>query len=665
MTLFDNRTDMEEKVFKQLRSYLETENNRFYYSFTYDMTHNLQDNFLYSLAPNKSKKIKFESADFPLFKWNDFCAANFKKAAPKQVQMDKWVIKMIHGYYEEMIIELFANIITVHIISRRMIQNAGTRYNRRGLNPDGFPANFVETEQIVANQTISSKIKPICTSFVQVRGSVPLYWFQDPSIFNPKPEINIREADIRLVGSNKHFSDMIGLYGRNIFCLNLMKSRPHKKSNKEEVLSECFEGLTKKLKKMDRDFENIEYEHIDLKNSIKEDQDNFFNTAFKLAENLTDRFSFFELNGFSSLCEKGEVSIKYQDGIARLNCVDCLDRTNFMQNIVSECAFIKQLKVAIRFKPEEKLEVSPKIIQNYQLIWRNNGDTIALQYGGSKAHQQKDRNVAEVAFQSVKRHLANTFKDNMKQFQMSIFLGDFIPSDETWDNKVSSRYEPSRKIIKKLQDNELFGVHLDDYWRKLTIRGGRKVNETVLIVPILQIANLAVKQPFKELLTKPKIFENRKNMISELAEKKIFRGTEPKTEEEEEDKGLPDALKMKKKKQVDGEKGQSEQEAEIINQIGEINDLNEESSLVNFFKDSESQVSNRQAEYSDVKKKFYDSISTFDEKEEFIFNQRGEDIITENIMNTYDVFTIAEEVVYIHSRRRQFHISSKSIRNRI
>ena len=41
----------------------------------------------------------------------------------------------------------------------------------RGVDDDGHVANYVETEQLV---TMDSA----CTSFLQIRGSVPLFWEQ-------------------------------------------------------------------------------------------------------------------------------------------------------------------------------------------------------------------------------------------------------------------------------------------------------------------------------------------------------------------------------------------------------------------------------------------------------------------------------------------------------
>lgn len=47
---------------------------------------------------------------------------------------------------------------------------AGTRYNVRGIDADGHVANFVEVEQCVC-------VNGALTSFVQTRGSVPLFWY--------------------------------------------------------------------------------------------------------------------------------------------------------------------------------------------------------------------------------------------------------------------------------------------------------------------------------------------------------------------------------------------------------------------------------------------------------------------------------------------------------
>lgn len=53
----------------------------------------------------------------------------------------------------------------------------------------GDVANEVETEQIVHDASVMSFIAGSYSSYVQVRGSVPLYWSQDISTMMPKPPI--------------------------------------------------------------------------------------------------------------------------------------------------------------------------------------------------------------------------------------------------------------------------------------------------------------------------------------------------------------------------------------------------------------------------------------------------------------------------------------------
>ena len=65
------------------------------------------------------------------------------------------------------------------------VLNLGTRFLKRGANKNGDVANEVETEQILADSSISSFEKASVTSFVQIRGSVPGNWSQDTTTMVP------------------------------------------------------------------------------------------------------------------------------------------------------------------------------------------------------------------------------------------------------------------------------------------------------------------------------------------------------------------------------------------------------------------------------------------------------------------------------------------------
>lgn len=62
------------------------------------------------------------------------------------------------------------------------------RYLKRGVNEKGRVANDVETEQIVSEE-IPGVTSTQISSVVQNRGSIPLFWSQETSKLNIKPDI--------------------------------------------------------------------------------------------------------------------------------------------------------------------------------------------------------------------------------------------------------------------------------------------------------------------------------------------------------------------------------------------------------------------------------------------------------------------------------------------
>jgi hypothetical protein len=81
----------------------------------------------------------------------------------------------------------------LYLISRRSRFRAGTRYFRRGIDHDGHVANFNETEQIVTISSQADLNKAATTlSFVQIRGSVPVFWAEINTL-RYKPDLQIMD----------------------------------------------------------------------------------------------------------------------------------------------------------------------------------------------------------------------------------------------------------------------------------------------------------------------------------------------------------------------------------------------------------------------------------------------------------------------------------------
>lgn len=66
------------------------------------------------------------------------------------------------------------------------------RYLKRGVSVHGKVANDCEMEQIVQ---LDCGPHATFASYVQMRGSIPTYWYQETSVTNPKPPILVDRID--------------------------------------------------------------------------------------------------------------------------------------------------------------------------------------------------------------------------------------------------------------------------------------------------------------------------------------------------------------------------------------------------------------------------------------------------------------------------------------
>lgn len=74
--------------------------------------------------------------------WNYFLVREFYQTLKRH----KWVMPVIHGYIEQKNFIESGNKFAFVLISRRSRIFAGTRFLRRGINHEGYVANWVEVE---------------------------------------------------------------------------------------------------------------------------------------------------------------------------------------------------------------------------------------------------------------------------------------------------------------------------------------------------------------------------------------------------------------------------------------------------------------------------------------------------------------------------------------
>ncbi|XP_018431365.1 PREDICTED: phosphatidylinositide phosphatase SAC2-like, partial [Nanorana parkeri] len=179
------------------------DSDSFYYSRTYDLTNTVQR----QSASEKSGLPLWQRVDERFF-WNRHMLRDLIDLQDQQGEF--WILPVIQGFVQ--IEELVVNYnessddeksspetppqenvcvddlhprFLVAVISRRSRHRAGryVGYKRRGVDKSGHVANYVETEQFihVHNHTLS---------FVQTRGSVPVFWSQVGYRYNPRPRLD-------------------------------------------------------------------------------------------------------------------------------------------------------------------------------------------------------------------------------------------------------------------------------------------------------------------------------------------------------------------------------------------------------------------------------------------------------------------------------------------
>lgn len=384
-----------------------------------------------------------------------------------------WILYIVHGFIEQSNLNIFGRAVYVTLIARRSNRYAGTRFLKRGANVHGDVANEVETEQIVHDSMLSSFAHGRFSSFVQMRGSIPGYWSQDISKMVPKPAISVNISDPYAEIPAKHFNNLFRRYGSPIMILNLVKKREKKKH--ESLLTEEISNAVKYLNQFLPPEHCIQYFHLDMARMNKGADPKVLDKLTAIARTVLRRTGVFlscDIEGVNAGAP-GHQSGMLQTGIVRVNCVDCLDRTNTAQFAIGKCVLAHQLYI-LGLLATPVLEFDSDCIRLLEGLYEDHGDTLALQYGGSQlVHRIKTyRKTAPWSshgndiMQTLSRYYSNTFSDAEKQNTMNLFLGLFIPDvnrPPIWDypndyhlhHPESVFYMPNYRSLTKWWDNDV------------------------------------------------------------------------------------------------------------------------------------------------------------------------------------------------------------------
>ncbi|KAI1758948.1 SacI homology domain-containing protein [Hypoxylon sp. FL1150] len=299
----------------------------------------------------------------------------------------------------------------ITIMSRRSTKRAGLRYLRRGIDENGFAANYVETEQILSSPTWDPASKIF--SFVQVRGSIPLFFTQSPYSLKPIPVLQHSPA-ANFRAFKKHFELMGKAYGP-IQLVNLVE-----KHGVESIIGNEYEKAVNKLNEQKTEgIPPVAFEWFDFHSACR-------GMKFENVSLLLDTLGR-EIEKMGSTVERSGQIDRKQNGVLRTNCMDCLDRTNVCQSSVGKFMLDLQLK-------EEGFDMTTQIDQEnswFNTLWADNGDAISKQYASTAAmkgdytrtRKRDYRGMVNDLGLSLTRFYNGMVNDYFSQAAIDFFLG--------------------------------------------------------------------------------------------------------------------------------------------------------------------------------------------------------------------------------------------------
>ncbi|CAN6239230.1 unnamed protein product [Urochloa humidicola] len=496
------QSSKDENRYKKILSTLDLRKD-FFFSYSYHIMRSLQKNLS---DPHQEGWMLYET----MFVWNEFLTHRIRNCLRNSL----WTVALVHGFFKQDKFSISGKDIMLTLIARRSRHYAGTRYLKRGVNEKGRVANDVETEQIVYEAVPGpSEV----SSVVQNRGSIPLLWSQETSKLNLKPNIILHEMDKDYEATKLHFENLRARYGNPIIILNLIKTR----ERRESILRREFDKAIKIINKSLSEENHLRFLHWDLHQNSQGKPTNVLDVLLKVAFRALSLTEFFYcqvapssettahwptlLSGLDPyLCDDdnsnsdntecseivGHISQedisgssdssgnataedkvenselpplkppKFQKGVLRTNCIDCLDRTNVAQYAYGLAALGHQLH-ALGFIESPELGLEAPLAHHLMHFYERMGDTLAVQYSGSAAHNKifsakrghlKLFIQSQEFFRTLQRHYSNTCIDANKQAAINLFLGYFLPQQgkpALWELESSSEEH----------NNELFVDH--------------------------------------------------------------------------------------------------------------------------------------------------------------------------------------------------------------
>eukprot|EP01137_Pigoraptor_chileana_P014257 Opistho-2@4976 len=392
--------DTEERMYlSMLNSVLGSD--AFYYSYSYDLTHSMQR---IHGSDERFKQASISDRADHRFYWNRHLQDDFSSIP----ELKNFVLPVMHGFVSINPCAIKNKPFDFIIITRRSCLRQGTRFNARGIDEFGNVANFAETEQIVHHNGVY-------TSYVQIRGSIPLFWTQLPNI-KYKPSVRVDSQADHVTACRAHLSEVVTYYGPTVL-INLIDQK-----GSELALGQAFANTLKTVNHQQARYVAFDFHHECRK--MRWD---------KLSLLMDQIASDFDKQGYFQLDRNGTV-LSRQTGTFRTNCIDCLDRTNVVQSMIAHKTLAQQLIGLEITSPGDVLDRQTDFEFRFKNVWADNADAVSVHYSGTGAlktdftrtGKRTKMGALQDGYNSAIRYYKNNFADGWRQDAINLFLGRHI-----------------------------------------------------------------------------------------------------------------------------------------------------------------------------------------------------------------------------------------------
>ncbi|KAJ1515440.1 Phosphoinositide phosphatase sac1 [Coelomomyces lativittatus] len=385
-----------------------------YFSYTFDLTHSAQRSF----TDPSQHYVDWKFAD-QRFLWNRHLLQRMMDmGSNKFPEISRFMLPVLCGFVKTITSSINQKKFHYTLITRKHNKRVGTRYHSRGIDEQGNVSNFIETEQIFSLQVPSHPTTQI-RSYVQIRGSIPVFWSQRiNSRYTPLLEIYRKPNSTEVF--LKHCNDQCQLYGNSLTMINLINKKGY-----ELPLGNEFKFHVDRS----RD-ERIKYIHFDFHKECRKMRYDRVSLLMDSLQPMLKSQGYFSCTLTSG--NRAEVH-KKQEGVIRTNCIDCLDRTNVVQSAIAKHVLIEQMKELDLLSPG--LTSLPADFQiQFNHLWADHADVVSFLYSGTNALKTDFTRFGKRTVQgalkdlhsSIRRYFINNFLDGKRQDAFDLFLGEYM-----------------------------------------------------------------------------------------------------------------------------------------------------------------------------------------------------------------------------------------------